>query len=349
MALKLRDKLNRITGSAERIRREISELSELNRAQPDSEREGRLVELRHRLFLALERRPPDQTPPEQLRSVDGVERPRVVDGLPEVDAPSLDPLAIRSAMLSHGALLVRGLMDRDRAARLREGIDIALADRDGYLAGGSVDDSADGPTTPHFDPFTPDKRYDVEAAGWNRIKEGSGAVWVSDSPRMLFELLEAFGDAGILQVAAAYLGEEPTFSMNKSVLRRSPPGTGSAWHQDGAFLGRDIRTLNVWLALSDCGEDAPGMDLVPKRLPILQTGTHGATFVWSVADQLVEEVAEGEPIASPVFEPGDALLFDHLNLHRTGVRPEMDKMRYATETWCFAPSSFPDDLIPVVL
>ena len=44
---------------------------------------------------------------------------------------------------------------------------------------------------------------------------------------------------------------------------------------------------------------------------------------------------------SPEFSPGDALLFDHLFLHRTGVAPGMTRERWAIETWFFAPSTLP--------
>ena len=50
----------------------------------------------------------------------------------------------------------------------------------------------------------------------------------------------------------------------------------------------------------------------------------------------------------PEFAPGDALLFDHLFLHRTAVDPEMTKERHAIETWFFAPSAYPDGQIPLV-
>ena len=73
-------------------------------------------------------------------------------------------------------------------------------------------------------------------------------------------------------------------------------------------------------------------------------------FEWSVSDKLVdEEIMRGEPIPRPIFEPGDALLFDHLCLHRTAMEPEMTEPRYATETWCFAGSTYPDQQIPLVV
>ena len=50
----------------------------------------------------------------------------------------------------------------------------------------------------------------------------------------------------------------------------------------------------------------------------------------------------------PIFEPGDALLFDERFLHRTAVEPEMTRERYAIESWFFAPSHYPGDQIPLV-
>ena len=54
----------------------------------------------------------------------------------------------------------------------------------------------------------------------------------------------------------------------------------------------DVRALNVWLSLSRCGDEAPGMDVVPRRLDhIVPTGTEGAMFEWSVSEQVAEEAA----------------------------------------------------------
>ena len=47
---------------------------------------------------------------------------------------------------------------------------------------------------------------------------------------------------------------------------------GGAWHQDGAFMG-DVRALNLWLSLSRCGDESPGLDIVPRRLDDLVATT----------------------------------------------------------------------------
>jgi len=108
--------------------------------------------------------------------------------------------------------------------------------------------------------------------------------------------------------------------------------------------------VNVWVSLSHCGEDAPGLEIVPSRIPyIVQTGTHGSYFDWDVGEEMVKLATGGAPTNSPVFQPGDAVLFDQMLLHRTGVKPGMTKDRYAIESWFFAPSTYPEDRIPLVI
>jgi hypothetical protein len=177
-------------------------------------------------------------------------------------------------------------------------------------------------------------------------------MWVADSPRLAAEWFDLLRRAGFLELATGYLGERPAISVNKSTLRRvkADPDADyslSHWHQDGAFLGQ-VRALNIWLSLSHCGDVAPGLDLVPIRLDhIVPTGTEGAVFDWSVSTAVVEETAAQAGITRPVFEPGDALLFDDLFLHATGASPEMTDTRYAVECWFFGPSAFPAEYPPL--
>jgi len=116
-------------------------------------------------------------------------------------------------------------------------------------------------------------------------------------------------------------------------------------------LGPEVRAVNVWIALTACGVEAAGLDIIGRRLPyVLQTGSHGALFDWSVGPGMVELLRQGgAQVASPVFEAGDAVLFDHFMLHRTGMRPGLTKMRYASENWFFAPSSYADRHEPIVI
>jgi hypothetical protein len=118
------------------------------------------------------------------------------------------------------------------------------------------------------------------------------------------------------------------------------PVTAIDFHLDGAFMGADVKTLNIWLALSECGENAPGLDVVPRRIDSVVTHDDALTD-WTVTDGVAQGCARS---VSPVFRPGDALLFDHLMLHRTGLRPGMTEDRYAIETWFGALSAYPPGL-----
>ena len=173
-------------------------------------------------------------------------------------------------------------------------------------------------------------------------------------------MLDAYDRVGLRSFLTAYLGEHPAMSVNKFVLRRVPPDEfsaieksrstrPSAWHQDGAFLG-SVKALNVWVALSRCGDIAPGMDVIPRRIDqIVDTGTEGAPFNWSVSQALADREAGSAGVARPIFDPGDALLFDEMLLHSTAAEPEMTAARYAVESWFFAPSAFPEGYAPLAL
>src|SRR5690606_15214867 len=101
-------------------------------------------------------------------------------------------------------------------------------------------------TAPWFVPFNPRPDYPLTVGErwWTR---SGGGVWTADSPRLMFEVLDLFERAGLRDVFTGYLGERPAVSVKKCTLRRVPVDTGTDWHQDGAFLGSEIRTVNTWL------------------------------------------------------------------------------------------------------
>ena len=194
------------------------------------------------------------------------------------------------------------------------------------------------------------------------VEESGEGMWTADSPPMLQMVIDALIGSGVIGHIEAYMGERPALSVAKSTLRRVPftprvnalgprPLEEAPWHQDGAFLGPDTRAVNVWVALSHCGVDAPGLDVVGTRVPyIVQTHSHGAILDWTVGNGLVRIMAEGgTPVESPVFAPGDAMLFDQMMLHRTGLRDGMTRNRWAIETWFFAPTNYPLDRVPLLV
>jgi hypothetical protein len=315
---------------------EIEELQEANRLERDRENERRLILLRHRagakLLTEAGRRRPKQPEPDYGQLPD-----RPPGGLPEIAAADLTPGLLRAGMLRDGCLLVRGLVGRDEAVRMAEDIDRAFEERNTIDDGGEVLES-------YYEAFEPDFPFALVERKW--VREGGG-VLAADSPKVMFDVIDLFDRAGMREVVTEYLGERAAISMNKSTLRKALPDARGAWHQDGAFMG-DVRALNVWLAMSRCGDVAPGLDVVPRRFDeTVPTGTDGAVFPWSVAPAVAEEAAGEAGIVRPIFEPGDALIFDELCLHSTAQEPTMTQTRYALECWFFGPTAFPDDYVPL--
>jgi hypothetical protein len=326
-------------------------LTEANRRERDDRIELRLVRLRNEAYAEIDRSPTPSPWPEEPP------RPRVGDeALPPTDARELTAETVRDSILRYGTAFIPGLIPKEDVDRLVEGIDKAFEGCDFQAARGwssevmDDDPEADVATLPWYFRFEGVEGLPIRGETRKFVRDGAG-VWTVESPRMMFEFFEVLERAGLRRLIADYLGERPALTMKKSTLRRTNPLPRAEWHQDGAFLGEGIRTINLWLCLSHCGDDAPGLDLLPRRLDrIVETFTGGAIFDWTVGPETVDKVAAEEEVEviRPLFEPGDALLFDELFLHRTATDETMTRDRYAIESWFFAPSVYPGDQIPFV-
>jgi hypothetical protein len=304
---------------------EIERLTAANREHRDRATERRLLWLRHLAGVRLlEAGSTDPHFPEPA-AVPGADR------LPEIPAADVTPELLRGGILRDGCLLVRGLVDRDDALALAGQIDRAFADRAG---GGEL-----------YEEFEPEARFEVASVRpW--IEQGGG-VLATDSPPVLFELLELLRAAGVPRLVAGYLGEAPLISVHKTTLRKAEPDVGGSWHQDGAFM-HGVRALNLWLSLSRCGDEAPGLDIVPRRVEEIVI-EHDAMLDRAETARRAREAAGDVPIVRPIFEPGDALFFDELFLHQTACDPSMPNPRFAVESWFFGASAFPADYAPVAV
>ncbi len=320
----------------DQLRSEIASLSEANREAPDPAR------------ARAHRRP---RPPARVRRMEAAPPPRHFpdtervdvakgDPLPEFRRDELTPGLLRAAILRDGCILIRGLVSRERALGLAEGIDRAYAEREQTENGVAATDG-------WYEEFTPHERFaNVIYRHW--IKEGGGLLG-ADSPRLTYLFMEALGEARFGELVSGYLGEPALFSLGKTTMRKAEPSVSGQWHQDGRFMG-PVRSLNLWLSLSRCGDIAPGLDVVPKRLDdYVATGTEGAALDWTISDAQAQQAAGETGVVRPVFEPGDALLFDEVFLHKTGSDPSMPKPRYAIENWFFGGSSFPTDYAPIAI
>jgi hypothetical protein len=330
------DVTSAFSGSDEQLAAEIERLSELNRRRSSHDRERRLLHLRNLAGIRLIEAPPQRPAhPEP----DFAALPESGELL-EITPAQLTPELLRAGILRQGCLLVRGLIPRASASRFAKQIERSFEQRERHDSGQRFNDG-------YFSGFTPDPRYGEEVSP-NWIKSGGGLLAV-DSPVLSFEMLELFADAGVSSLAHAYLGERPLIAATKTTLRKADPSVAGAWHQDGKFMG-EVNALNVWLSLSRCGDEAPGLDIVPRRIDHhVATQTDEAWLDHMVSQRMAEEAAGDTPIVRPIFEPGDALLFDELFLHKTASEAGMPKPRFAIENWFFGPSAFPVAYAPLAV
>jgi hypothetical protein len=318
------------------IRAEIDALTRSNRTSPERETERRLVKLRHLAGIRLVN---DASGAAEFARPDA-DRLAVGEPLPEISGQDVTPELVRAGILRDGCLLVRGLVAREAALALAQRIDRAFGERELHDSGGSA---APG----YYEEFGPQPRFgDVVGRGW--IKQGGGLL-AADAPMLHFEMMEMFGAARLRELVSGYLGEPALISVHKTTLRKADPSVPGAWHQDGFFMG-EVRSLNLWLSLSRCGDEAPGLDILPRRLDqYVTTATDEAVLGYTISQRQVEETAGDTPVIRPIFEPGDALFFDELFLHQTGSDPSMPKPRYAIENWFFGGSGFPDEYAPIAV
>jgi hypothetical protein len=306
---------------------EIERLSRENRVRPSPEHEAKIVQLRQLAGAGLKQ---DAGSRREIVSPDLDTAAPNGKGIPELPADELTPELLRGTILRHGAVIARGVADAERAGRLTGEIDRAI--EASQASGGSR--SRDGLFAP----------LPVDALAASRsVTMSTGTLLLADCPRVAYEVISLYEDSNLRQLIEGYLSEPPALSADKTTLRKATPSEPGGWHQDGKFLG-DVNSLNLWLSLSHCGDTAPGLDLVPRRLDQIVEAGEGpdGLAAITVPHERVEQLAGEVGIARPVFEPGDGIFFDHLNLHRTASEPDMTGTRYAIESWFFGPSAFPE-------
>ncbi|MAT91746.1 MAG: hypothetical protein CME59_04035 [Halioglobus sp.] len=267
--------------------------------------------------------------------------------IPEVHAADFDIERLRDALREHGSLIVRGLFPAASMQGLIPAIDRVLDACERNSHGDTPQQSAYFNPPQNLITIMPNKGK--ELGNTRNFHRDSGSAMCVEAPSVAEALLAFYERHGLKSLMREYLREPPCLTAKKWVLRRSKlPVAEAGWHQDGAFMGTDINSINMWLPLNECGGEtgAPGMDVLPRRLHNIASA-EGAQFDWSVSSNQVAGQSGGSVLLRPVFQAGDAFFFDHFFLHRTQYGIAFDKLRYAVETWFFGESSFPKNQIPL--
>lgn len=249
-------------------------------------------------------------------------RPQVEDlfedaeGLPSIARSELNAKTLASGLLHHGALIVRELYDADQRKTLRECAELE------------------------------------EESGFEKGMMGRC------SNHTLVELLKAYEACGLLAAVRDYLGDDLVMLKGRSEVRKkySVPGKsfGLPWHQDVNFFGAQSYAVNCWASVTGCGEDSPGLTMVPRRFDERvgwdeARGRAPLTYGLKTPKEVLEEAMEGHPQLNVILGPGDAIIFDEMALHRTGSTPWATDYNITTISWFFRSARFLEGRIPVGL
>jgi len=318
----------------------IDALSEANRGLSSPEIEERLVVLRRQAFSEVSDSVGRSSwPPRFEDPFQGSEGPV------EISAEDVSVDAIGGAVQHHGHLLVRGLLSPPAVDRLVHAVDQASAAQQAWHEGAPLSE-----TTPWYVPKPTDPLKTPADVAQKGPPSDKNRVYVADSPRAMFEVAEAFRESGIDRMVTGYLGDRPVMTEKKWLLwRMDRRADVFAFHQeasvfnsgdDGLPNGRTpipLRALNVWIALSQCGRTSPGFQFYPGRMDQV----FAPDQLFGLKPQTLTRVTGGGPAAAPLYEPGDAVLFDEYLLHRTKSDASMRDVRYSLESWMFAPCGHP--------
>ncbi len=159
------------------------------------------------------------------------------------------------------------------------------------------------------------------------------------------DVLQHVSDGPLGALLEDALGPAPWCDIDQSWLRHGRPP--HSWHQDGALRhdfmadhGRPVpidaalEMRTVWIALTACGVDAPGLEWLAVDVPTLLTPTE-------LRDEALAARHADAARVAPRMSAGDALLFDGLLLHRTHLLPATHAARTSLELRFFRADDLP--------
>ena len=290
---------------------DIERLAAEYRHRPSREYALQLLELRYRRGREMLAQQGDNSYP--IRSA-----PDLFDhgrGISETWGKALSGELLASALLNYGALLVRGLFSPEQVQHL--------------LAHSEENSTA----SPH------------------------GPIPLGCSAQVLQVLLEVYRECGLLRTVREYLGNEAVLFAERAKLRHHRGDRDRyaviPWHQDVNFFGDQCYALNCWAAITPCGEDNPGLAVVPRRTEL----RHGwdseelapLDYGKCLSEGEIEALSRDFPVVTPVFEPGDAILFDEMTIHTTRPKPWKRPDQIVAISWFFRAAHFPRWGTPLAL
>jgi hypothetical protein len=242
---------------------------------------------------------------------------------PIFDADSISGAELLENIHRHGAVLLRGGLDKTEIAAMLARAERAYTGWGGRYARGEL--NAVERTAFEVGHVSPDDlRRDGE----------SFAVVAFFVRSPLARLLATLWDGNLL------------FLSDNCVPRRQLSGGGEAsrpvpFHQDASFLGNAGLVLNFWIPLVACGRDAPGLEVVLEHPPGIidrDSDIHEPSLADYSGIDLAEDAVmrrfSADKLWHPEMQPGDVLVFSNLTVHRTYMHAGMTHDRISLEVRC---------------
>ena len=191
-----------------------------------------------------------------------------------------------------------------------------------------------------------ERRYaDPATRGSDGFSVASSSMRLDSVPALRgFDLLSTVFDGPLAALCRRELGTGIACVVDECWARRQYPLTAypcghaaHSWHQDGA-LGFDFLALGdasvpsdallpmvtCWIALTPCGDDAPGLELAgPSGRDLLPPD--------ALTEGRIRAAHDAKDCHRPVLAAGDALVFSGDLLHRTHVTHTMTRPRTSIE------------------
>ena len=200
-------------------------------------------------------------------------------------------------------------------------------------------------------------RLASDALAWAPARpapHGTSLPLAALAPEAPLDLWQSLDQAALRRWCEPLLGPALVLNASECWVRRQPapgrrlPGQAPhSWHQDGAlrfdFPGHPVgtalplRMVTCWIALTPCGDQAPGLEWMATALPRLLRPAE-------LTDAAVRTAWPARAFERPGLGPGDALVFGGGTLHRTHVVPGMTLDRTSVELRLFSAGDMPGRL-----
>ncbi len=186
----------------------------------------------------------------------------------------------------------------------------------------------------------------VHSIAWN-LKIGQVLPAWFEQANPGFAMFDLIGDISFHSLMHGIFRGNYAYAPTTHARRISPLAKHhfSGWqkpnnfHLDAQFHTPDQFGLNFWSPLNDCGEEAPGLQVIPGPAEpvIAESGYQQETQSFYIPrleninnHGFLDQVDDGR-IFRPVMQAGDVLLFHNWTLHATYCTPRMEKTRKSFE------------------